>query len=338
MYTVELPYGTRPGSAAATVGATATDLKASVSITQAATLPGSATVVVTAEDGTTKQTYAVHFTLSAQPANYADKLIDANTGGSVGFGNAAVEVPAGTLPADATLKVKQLTDKEAGDLVPSGLLVSLGSEIYEITTTGDRDFGNNTLTIRIAYDPAKIAAGERPVIRYRDETTGQRVDLPTAFERGADGKWYAVTQVNHLTKFAVFSAPAQETAKKVIVLTPGERDATVDGSPYLLDAAPFVDAAAGRTLVPIRFVSEALGAEVEWNAETRQVTIKDGDREIVLTAGSTCALVNGRATALDCAPVVLPPCRTFVPLRFVGETLGAAVDYDPATRQIIITR
>ncbi|MGB9846734.1 MAG: copper amine oxidase N-terminal domain-containing protein, partial [Desulfotomaculales bacterium] len=86
-----------------------------------------------------------------------------------------------------------------------------------------------------------------------------------------------------------------------------------------LDAAPYVDTPANRTLVPVRFVSEALGAEVEWSAETRQVTVKDGNREIVLTAGSASALVDGRATALDCAPVVLPPGRTFVPFRLSAK-------------------
>lgn len=56
---------------------------------------------------------------------------------------------------------------------------------------------------------------------------------------------------------------------------------------------PYVDTAANRTLVPVRFVSEALGADVDWDAATRRVTIKDGGREIVLTLGSANALVDG---------------------------------------------
>jgi hypothetical protein len=275
---------------------------------------------------------------SSTPVNSASEPIEAETGGSVRFGSATVVIPAGTLPADATLKVQRLTGGEAGDLVPSGLRVKLGSDIYEITTTGDRNFGDKTLAIRIAYDPAKIVEGEQPVIRYRDETTGQWIDLPTTFEQGADGKWYAVTHVNHLTKFAVFSAPVPEPVKKVIVLTLGRQAATVDGSPYTLDAVPFVDTGANRTLVPIRFVSEALGAGVDWLAHTGQVVIKDGGRELVLTTGSRDVLVNGVKQTIDCAPVVFPPGRTFVPLRFVSETLGATVDYDPATGQISVTR
>lgn len=65
-YTVELPNGTQPGSASVAVGATASDTKATVKITQASTLPGSAQVLVTAENGD-KKTYTISFTLKAAP-------------------------------------------------------------------------------------------------------------------------------------------------------------------------------------------------------------------------------------------------------------------------------
>lgn len=66
-YTVELPYGTAAGSAAA-ITATAQDEEAKVVVTQAASLPGSATVTVTAEDGRTVKNYTVHLTLAPPPA------------------------------------------------------------------------------------------------------------------------------------------------------------------------------------------------------------------------------------------------------------------------------
>ena len=201
----------------------------------------------------------------------------------------------------------------------------------------------STINIRIAYDPAKIAGGEQPVIRCLDETTGAWVDLPTTVEQGADGKWYAVTHVNYLSKFAVFSGavkidePAQ-TPLTVIKLNIGRQAATVDGGHYTLDAAPYIDTQANRTLVPIRFVSEALGAEVDWATETRRVTIKDAGRQIILVIDSKNTLINGQSTAIDCAPVIMPPGRTFVPLRFVSETLGAQVDWSAETQEIAITR
>lgn len=125
---------------------------------------------------------------------------------------------------------------------------------------------------------------------------------------------------------------------KGIILAIGQPAALVDGSPYTLDAAPFIDPSAGRTLVPIRFVSEALGAQVDWLVKAQRVLIKDGTREISLTIGSREVTVDGTAMTIDCAPAIVDPGRTFVPLRFVSETLGAKVDYHAETNQITITR
>ena len=55
----------------------------------------------------------------------------------------------------------------------------------------------------------------------------------------------------------------------------------------------------GRMLVPIRAISEEMGAEVGYEHETRTVTILDGDNEIVLKIGEATAYINGEATELD---------------------------------------
>ena len=91
-------------------------------------------------------------------------------------------------------------------------------------------------------------------------------------------------------------------------------------------------------MTPLRFIGEGLGTMVEWKAETSQVMIKDGDIEIVLTVGSAIVRVNGEEQTMDCAAVLLPPGRVFVPLPFVSEVLGAQVDYNQANQQTTITR
>jgi hypothetical protein len=130
----------------------------------------------------------------------------------------------------------------------------------------------------------------------------------------------------------------KKSEPKVIVLTIGQKEATVDGAPYALDAEPCIDAESGRTLVPVRFVIEALGAKVGWDSEAGRVTITDGEKEIILTLGSSAVLVNGAERTIDCAPMTLPPGRTFVPLRFVSENLGAEVAYEGNTGKITIAR
>ena len=83
-----------------------------------------------------------------------------------------------------------------------------------------------------------------------------------------------------------------------------------------------------RTLVPVRFVSEALGAEVEWISETRTVKINYKEKTILLEIGQKQALVGTSIIMLDTKAEIMNE-RTMVPLRFVSECLGAVVDWEP---------
>ncbi len=71
----------------------------------------------------------------------------------------------------------------------------------------------------------------------------------------------------------LLSQPVQPAAGAVVVMTIGSTAYLVDGATYQMDQAPEIDPATGRTLVPVRFCAEALGARVAWNAATRQVTL-----------------------------------------------------------------
>lgn len=93
---------------------------------------------------------------------------------------------------------------------------------------------------------------------------------------------------------------------------------------------------AGRVLVPLRGVFEALGAFVDYNNATQSITATRGDTRVQLTIGSARAYVNGAARALD-VPAQVQSGRTLVPLRFVSEALGATVLWNDAQRQVLIT-
>ncbi len=101
-----------------------------------------------------------------------------------------------------------------------------------------------------------------------------------------------------------------------------------------LEEAPYINES-GRTMVPIRAITESFGAEVSWNGETREVTIKNGENSIVLTIDKSTAVVDGNEMAMDSAPEIKGG-RTFVPLRFIGEALGYNLNYVASTKQIII--
>ncbi len=121
---------------------------------------------------------------------------------------------------------------------------------------------------------------------------------------------------------------------KRILLKVGDLNAEVAGQPVTLDVPPQL--VGGRTLVPLRFLVESLGAQVAWDAAARRITITAGRREIVLQVDSRGAMIDGEWVELDVAPMIIDG-RTMVPLRFVSEQLGATLKFDPADRSIEIT-
>jgi hypothetical protein len=120
---------------------------------------------------------------------------------------------------------------------------------------------------------------------------------------------------------------------KNIELVIGEKEASVNSTPVTLDQAAFVSK--GRTLVPLRFISESLGAQVDWNGKTKQATIKLGGSTLVVTIGSKAAYVDKELTTLD-VPALMVGGRTFVPIRFVSESFGAVVDYDAEAEMVTV--
>ncbi len=114
-------------------------------------------------------------------------------------------------------------------------------------------------------------------------------------------------------------------------------DIIVDGSKINFpDQKPFIDSKTGRTYVPVRFVAEALGAKVNWIADTQTVVIEKDDKTVRIRIGSNSPTVNNDFIIID-APAMLVDNRTMVPLRFVSQVLGSAVDWEEATRSVIIT-
>lgn len=90
------------------------------------------------------------------------------------------------------------------------------------------------------------------------------------------------------------------------------------------DVAVFVEN--DRSYVPVRFISENYGGDVEWIPETQTVNITFEDRTISLTIGKPEIMINGEVTKLDVAPIVRND-RTFLPLRACTEAIGKEVFY-----------
>lgn len=109
----------------------------------------------------------------------------------------------------------------------------------------------------------------------------------------------------------------------------------IDGKSIVSDVAPFIDN--NRTLVPIRVISENLGYSVNWDNQTRKVTVKNNDKSIELTIGKKEVNINGTNSSIDVAPMIKSE-RTFVPLRFISESFDNDVNWDNNTRTVIINK
>ena len=98
---------------------------------------------------------------------------------------------------------------------------------------------------------------------------------------------------------------------------------------------PYIDPESGRTLVPMRDIYQAIGAVVQWDADTRTAIAVKGDTYVTVQIGSTKAFVNSEEHTLDVAGVITND-RTFLPLRFVVEAMGAQVEWDNENYAVMI--
>ena len=126
-----------------------------------------------------------------------------------------------------------------------------------------------------------------------------------------------------------------------IILTIGKKDAQVFGKTKSNDVAPKIEK--DRTMLPARFVAENLGAKVEWDGEKELVTITgknlktDENVTILITIGAATVKVNGREIKLD-SPAFIENDRTYTPIRFISEELGASVEWVEKEQKVIITK
>ena len=91
----------------------------------------------------------------------------------------------------------------------------------------------------------------------------------------------------------------------------------------------------GRTLVPMRGIFEALGAEISWDDSSKTVVGIKNDTKVTLQIGNNLAIVNEKEVSLDVAAKIING-RTMVPVRFISESLGCKVDWDGDTKTVII--
>jgi hypothetical protein len=103
--------------------------------------------------------------------------------------------------------------------------------------------------------------------------------------------------------------------------------------PYTIDAAPVINE--NRTFVPLRFLSEIIGAKVDWFQGEKKIVYTRNNVIVELWINRKIVRINGKDEKIDASPFILKG-RTMVPLRFITEPLGAIVDWDPVNQAITL--
>lgn len=197
---------------------------------------------------------------------------------------------------------------------------------------------NNKKKVTISFDT--MGAAQIPAQELKK---GELATMPATPKK--DGYvfagWYV--ESTYKTRFD-FTQPVEESAtltakwvgvSRALIMTIDSKVASAFGKTVENDVAPII--VKDRTMLPARFVAENLGAKVEWNAEKRQATITGNGVTIVLTIDSKTATVNGKAVTLD-SPAFIRNDRTYTPVRFIAEALGAQVEWNATTRQAVIIK
>lgn len=132
----------------------------------------------------------------------------------------------------------------------------------------------------------------------------------------------------------LLSAPVAAAAERVIVLQIDNLQAEVDGRPVALQVPPQI--IGGRTMVPVRFIAEALGAEVGYDAAERRITVRLGGSTLEFWVDQARVRRNGAEEIRIDQPPTVVNGRTLAPLRATAELLGGQVAYAAATRTVTL--
>ncbi|WP_337529510.1 stalk domain-containing protein [Anaerotignum faecicola] len=285
--------------------------------------------VVTGVDYGTATITATLGATTGTPATQAEG--DEVTGGDTVTGGDNTTTPSNTLKASCTVDVY----KKSSSSSSSGGGGGSSATKHGVTIS---DSKNGAVTA----SAAKAEMGDKVILTPKADE-GYELDKITAKDK--DGKevklkaekdgTYSFTMpkggvtVDTTFKQAEGAANTDKpaaAATKTIILQIGSTAVIVDDQAIINDVAPVIRN--DRTLVPIRVITEALGGQVAWNEAAKEVTLTVNGKEIKMT-------ISKVLEKYGVAPVIIGG-RTFVPVRFVADELGAVTTWDDATKTVTI--
>lgn len=110
-------------------------------------------------------------------------------------------------------------------------------------------------------------------------------------------------------------------------------DVVVYGNKVKFDVQPIIED--GRSLAPVKQIAESVGASVDWKPNDKRVILKRAGITITMQIGHEVAHVNNKPVKLDVPPQVVNG-RTFLPVRFIAESLNEPIYWDAHTKTVYI--
>ena len=236
--------------------------------------------------------------------------------------------------------IKVVASDLAGNSTEKDIIVNYDTTVPQINITSPKnwqEFKTPDITVTGSVTPASNVD-----VNVNGEAVNVNADGTFTYSITAQREGMVSIRVTAVYKLSGKSSEKsivviyKPVKKTIILLKVGSKTISVNGKSKDIDVAPFIEPSTGRTLVPIRFISEAFGAEVNWEPEFKVVTIILNGTTIKLQIGNKNAVVNGQTVKLD-QPPIIKDNRTMVPIRFISEAFGATVKWFPETREIKIT-
>lgn len=183
-------------------------------------------------------------------------------------------------------------------------------------TLSGESFSDLVYMTYTSSDPSVVSVDDKGVVQALKEGTA----TITATLKGNMDKANTTQEATASSTITVGSSE--------IVMTIGAKDYKVNGINKTMDSAPYVDSN-GSAMVPIRFIAEALGAEVIWEGADHNINITSQDKQTNsrLTIAQKAYFINDNAKTMDSAPIINNG-RAMVPLSILAESLGADVSFD----------
>lgn len=196
-----------------------------------------------------------------------------------------------------------------------------------------RNIGNNAFASCKSLTEIKLPAS----IQSLGDNVFRGTGITDIYYEGSKADWekVSIASANDVIKNATIhfsgegSVSPEPTPDNEVIKVKVNNELVVFDQPPVLEN--------GRTLVPLRAIFEALGAEVGWDDPTQTVTASKGETEISLQIGSTQMNVNADIKTLD-VPAKLVNGRTLVPVRAISEAFGCKVDWVEGTQTVLISQ